>query len=271
LDFLPDGEAVTQGDGSVQYQPHGKRSRGRLPAAMRETRYFMRQVSKVLLVASSAVALLAADPSWPNKPTQQWNVEDAKQVLASSPWVGKVAVKVVPQRTEAQQREGGKMGGGEGAGIAAFTPSTLFGVGATPEPGKRRARMAAVEVRWESAPPVRAAEQTLHDTDAPDWEGSYYVIAIYDVPGIDISDRSLAGNLKRMAALRRDGKKPVRPERVDCLPQVGGLATIVYLFPRSAEITLEDKRVEFDAWFGRLSVAQSFYPTAMQYQGKLDL
>jgi hypothetical protein len=231
----------------------------------------MRQVSKVLLFTCSAVALMAADPSWLNKPTQQWTVEEAKQVLAGSPWVARVTVKVVPQRTEAQQREGGKMGGGEGAGIVAFTPSTLFGVGTTPEPGKRRARMAAVEVRWESAPTVRAAEQKANDTDAPDWEGNHYVIAIYDVPGIDINDRALAGNLKRMAALRRDGKKPVKPERVDCLPQIGGLATIVYLFPRTAEITLEDKRVDFGAWIGRLSVAQSFSTVAMQYQGKLEL
>jgi hypothetical protein len=58
---------------------------------------------------------------------------------------------------------------------------------------------------------------------------------------------------------------------VNLLPQEGGLTTIVYLFPRSEEITAQDKRVEFDAVFGRLSLAQYFYPSLMQLQGKLEL
>jgi len=46
---------------------------------------------------------------------------------------------------------------------------------------------------------------------------------------------------------------------------------IVYLFPRSKEITRQDKRVEFDAKIGRLQLAQSFYVDDMNYQGKLEL
>jgi hypothetical protein len=58
---------------------------------------------------------------------------------------------------------------------------------------------------------------------------------------------------------------------VNLLPQDGGLTTIVYLFPRSGEITADDKRVEFTAVFGRLFLAQYFYPAQMQFQGKLKL
>ena len=47
--------------------------------------------------------------------------------------------------------------------------------------------------------------------------------------------------------------------------------TVVYLFPRSANITVEDQRIEFWAKFGRLSVTQYFYPQEMQFQGKLEL
>ena len=58
---------------------------------------------------------------------------------------------------------------------------------------------------------------------------------------------------------------------MNLLPQDGGLTTIVYLFPRSEEITDDNKRVEFTAVFGRLFLAQYFYPAQMQFQGKLKL
>ena len=58
---------------------------------------------------------------------------------------------------------------------------------------------------------------------------------------------------------------------MDLLPQVGGLTTVVYLFPRSGEITGDDKRIEFTAVLGRLALAQYFYTAEMQFQGKLEL
>ena len=59
--------------------------------------------------------------------------------------------------------------------------------------------------------------------------------------------------------------------RVAVLEMGGGMATLVYLFPRSARITVEDTRVTFSAQIGRLTLAQYFYPPQMQYQGKLAL
>ena len=46
---------------------------------------------------------------------------------------------------------------------------------------------------------------------------------------------------------------------------------IVYLFPRSKEITRQDKRVQFDARIGRFQFTQSFYVDEMTYGGKLEL
>ena len=34
---------------------------------------------------------------------------------------------------------------------------------------------------------------------------------------------------------------------------------VVYLFPRSKEITAQDRRIEFDAKLGRLEVSSSFF------------
>jgi len=46
---------------------------------------------------------------------------------------------------------------------------------------------------------------------------------------------------------------------------------IVYMFPKTKEITQDDKRVEFDAQIRRYQLTQSFYTEDMSYQGKLAL
>jgi hypothetical protein len=238
----------------------------------------MFHIAKSVLLPFGAVLLLAADPSgntpaWKTKDISQWNEQEAKLLLADSPWVKKTTPAPLPPQNEASRRQGGQWGGGQGTGVDSLSAASLFG-GGSQQPGKRRAKLNQVdpvEVRWESARPVRAAELKAHDTDAPDWEGSFYVVAVYDVPGLDINAKALPGALKQESSLELDGKKPLKPVRVDLLPQVGNLTTVVYLFPRSMEITLEDKQVEFRAMFGRLFIAQYFYTEQMRFQGKLEL
>jgi hypothetical protein len=232
----------------------------------------MYRVSRAPLLIVSATLLAASGPSWTSKPIQQWNAEDAKQVLSSSPWVKKAQPVQLPNTNEAARRQSGRMGGGQGVGIQALSPSTLTGVGTkAEEPTRHRRRgISAVEVRWESALPIREAEKAAHEEDPPAWDGEMYAIAVYDVPGLDIDSKGLSAELKQSTFLRL-GKKDVRPVRVDLLPQEGDLTTVVFLFPRTLEITLETKRVDFTTVFGRLSVTQAFYPQEMQFQGKLEL
>jgi hypothetical protein len=49
-----------------------------------------------------------------------------------------------------------------------------------------------------------------------------------------------------------------------------GLA-VVYLFPLSAEITMKDGRVEFDAHIGRVHADYVFELSEMEFEGKLGL
>jgi hypothetical protein len=232
----------------------------------------MRQISKASLLIVSATLLAASGPSWTNKPIQQWSEQDAKQILSSSPWVKKVTPAQLPNTNEAARRQSGRMGGSQGINLDALRVSTLTGVGDKgQQTTRRRPRgIGAVEVRWESAFPVRAAEKAAHEEDPPAWDGEMYAIAVYDVPGLDIDSKGLSAELKQAAFLKL-GKKTVRPSRVDLLPQEGDLTTVVFLFPRTMEITLENKRIEFTTVFGRLSVTQVFYPEEMQFQGKLEL
>jgi hypothetical protein len=232
----------------------------------------MHELSKAPLLIIFAALLTASGPSWWTKPLLEWNETDAKQILSSSPWVRIATPVELPPRNEAEVRSSGLMGSGQSVGMDAFNPSALTGIGGG-QSTRRRAKPKAleVEVRWESALPVRAAELKSREEILPEWDGPMYAIAVYDVPGLDGNPKALTKWLSKEAYLKRDGKKDLKPARVNLLAQDGGLTTIVYLFPRSEEITADDKRVEFSAVFGRLFVAQYFYPAQMQFQGRLEL
>ncbi len=232
----------------------------------------MKAILKFAVFPLSAILLIAAAPPWKSKPMEQWSEVDAKAILINSPWVKKVTPALMPQYSENQRRQGGQMGGGDGIGMEAFTPATLTGVFVPSTAGKRRpTRVATLEIRWESARAVRAAEERAHEEDPPALADGSYVVAVYDVPGVDVNQTALPFQLKKDAFLKREGKKDIRASRVDLLPQEGGLATIVFMFSRSEEITTHDQRNTFLAQLGRLSVAQYFYTEEMTIQGKLEL
>jgi hypothetical protein len=235
-------------------------------------------------------SLFAADEAWKNKQIAEWNKDDAKQVLTDSPWAKTVKPTVDRSSRGSQGRSGGSMGRGGGIGIGGI------GIGLPGMGGGRRGGMGgpgggypgggrrgddtgtdyneepSLKLRWESAFPVRSAELKARDTSAPTLDASHYAIAVYGVPNRMASgdSRSLANQLKKQAAIKRDGKKNLKPSSVEVLQREGG-PVIVYLFPRAHEITRQDKRIEFEAQIGRLRLSQSFYVDDMNYQGKLEL
>jgi hypothetical protein len=227
---------------------------------------------KVCMMLSSTVLLLAGGPAWQTKSVAQWNEQDAKQVLRSSPWVKHAAVSFLFQPSEDQLRAGGNMGGGKGVGLESLEVTNLLGVGQqhSNSPVKKPGYLI---VRWESASPVRQAETKLQDAAAPGWDGEYYAVAVYGVP-VDagrLDEPGRAGAMKKLGVLKRDGMKDVMAAKVEITPSANGLATVLYLFPRSIAIGAEEKRLEFAAQMGRIFVAQYFYPHEMQFQGKLEL
>jgi hypothetical protein len=125
-------------------------------------------------------------------------------------------------------------------------------------------------VRWESASPIRGAELKIGDENAPAWDGDYYAIAVYDVPGLE-DEKTLPVELKKAAFLRREGKKDLKPTRVDLLFDENKGATVVFLFPRTEEITKEDRQIWFVTQIGQLFLEQLFDAGEMQYHGKIEL
>ena len=143
-------------------------------------------------------------------------------------------------------------------GPSGESPELRLARSLVPDPGN-------VVVRWESALPVRAAEQKVGEAGAPAWQGDYYAIAVYDV--IPPFHWNLANELKGLAFLKRDKKKDVKPAHVQIVPRGQGRIGVVYLFPRSAAIAA-DSNVRFLAQIGRLFVSQFFFPEDMRFQGK---
>ena len=224
-----------------------------------------------------AVLLLAADPSWKNKPVTNWTLEDARQILTDSPWARNVTAVLTRRLNEDEIRENsGNMGQAHGIGIDGVgekqvrpkldIPTILTKVYTAPP-----AESVQVLVRWETALPVRTAELKAGEIAPPTLEGDGYRIAVYGIPGtLPKGDpMKLGAPFKQAADLRRAGKKDVKASRVEVFQREDGLV-VVFLFPLSAEISRKDEMVEFHAQIGRIVVRQSFDTHEMQFHGQLE-
>jgi len=223
------------------------------------------------LLLSACLTASADDPSWKGKPLEQWDQADAKQLLTESPWVKSVHLQIVRDLSPDERRMSGNleadMGKGVGlAGIGLFGPTrqaeAIRRAHEKPDPGN-------VMVRWESARPVRAAEQKVGETSAPEVGSEYYAVAVYNVP--TPNRWGLARELRSVAALKRAKRKDIKPAHVVILRKDNGLATVVYLFRRSVEISKRDGYVGFSAQIDRLVIWQAFSTQEMQIRGELEL
>jgi hypothetical protein len=252
---------------------------------------FTRQPSILLI---SVALLAAADQTWKDKQIAEWTDDDVKQILSNSPWAKAVTPTVSRSSNDGQRRsrgmgQGGRNGGGGmgGGGIGMGIPG-IGGMGRRGGMGGgsggggyprgnddgtgTNSAPPVLTLRWESALPVRGAELKVHDSNSPIVDDDHYAIAVYGVPNRMVNDNSqnLEDQLKKQTVLKRDGKKDMKPSSVDVLQREDG-AVIVYLFPRSKEITKEDRRILLDAQIGRLKFGVDFYVEEMVYQGKREL
>jgi hypothetical protein len=223
----------------------------------------------------------AADPAWKVKPTAQWTEDDARELLAGSPWAQQVTAVVTRRLTEDQLREGGQMGQPRGVGNQGvdpkgsgpkISPNILTGAGGDDRSPRSYARPIKLNLRWETALPIRIAELKSHEIEPPTLEGEGYRIAVYGIPFADLQGdpKKLGEPLKNLASLKREGKKDVKPLRVEVFQRENDLV-VVYLFSPSAEITRKDGQIQFDAHIGRIVLSQHFELSQMEFQGKLEL
>lgn len=179
----------------------------------------MRKLLVQLLCSIVSAALLnAADPVWQSKPAAQWTEDDARQLLAKSPWSREIRAVVTRRLTEDELREGGNMGQPRGVGNEnvdpkgsgpKVSPNIFTGAGGDDRSLRSLPQGITLRLRWESALPVRLAELKAHEVDPPTLAGEGYRIAVYGIPGGDFKDdpKKLGEPLKGLAALKREGKK----------------------------------------------------------------
>lgn len=225
-----------------------------------------------LLILIPAIAL-AASPTWKDKSPAKWDADDAKQILADSPWVKHPTPHWLADLSPFQREEGGDLneGVGKGVGIAGLGILGSRREAEAIKAAHTKPALGPVTVRWESAVPVRMAEHLVGDKSAPELKGDDYAIAVYDIK--TPKKMNTASLLKDAAFLRRPGKKDIKASRAVVLreDEDDDNATIVYLFPRSVEITKRDGPIEFTAQIGRFWVSQFFDTREMQLRGEPQL
>jgi hypothetical protein len=237
-------------------------------------------IESVFLIAAAAGSM-AAEPVWKTKPAAQWTEEDARQILARSPWAKENRAVITRRLTEDQLREAGQMGQPRGIGNEGLdpkgsgpklSPNIFTGPGGDDRSPRSLPQPITLKLRWESALPVRLAEFKSHEVEPPTSEGDGYRIAVYGIPGGDFKgdSKELGKPLKNLAALKREGKKDVRPLSVEVFQGEDGLI-VVYVFPLSAEIVKKDRQLQFEAQIGRIVVTQLFDLSEMEFMGKLEL
>ena len=234
-----------------------------------------------LCLVLAAVHLIGADPVWKTKPADQWTEEDAKQVLDKSPWARQIGAVITRRLTEDQLREAGQMGQPRTVGNVGvdpkgsgpkISPDVFSGPGGDDRSPRSRPQPITLKLRWESALPIRLAELKSHEVEPPTLQGDGYSIAVYGVPGGDFKGdpTKLGEPLKSLAALKREGKKDVRPIAAEVFVRENSVV-VVYVFPLSAEISRKDRQIRFEAQIGRIVLAQDFDLSEMEFVGKLEL
>lgn len=212
--------------------------------------------------------MLAQSQPWKDKPVPAWTEDDARIVMAESPWVKNVTPEggaaAGPSKAKRVGSVLGQMGGVRMGGMGMPRPGRG---GRTERPREQRASL--VTVRWESALPIREAELKARDTSAPTVDDGYYVLAVYGLPR-DAVRAGMEKKLQKAGALRRDGKADLRAARVRVLSREDG-PVVVYLFSRSAGITENDRRVEFSGEVSKWKFAAPFFIEDMRFGGKLEI
>lgn len=279
-----------------------------------------------LLCFSVAAGLIAfAADVWNSKDPAEWTSQDAQKILNDSPWARQVSVSF--DRGQSGYGDGlpgragrggmGGMGGGGGVpgggmggpGGAGMPGGGMGGMGRgrggsqADDREQRQMPQMSVTLRWETAMPVRQAEQKLATSDkpaeAPEKPADQYIVALTNFPPmrggprgmdggeppqqLDFQQDEPSGNrgrrdpavvreeLMERTQLSRKGKDPIHPSDVK-MEQSNGARVTRFFFPRGDNpISLEDKEVTFVTQMGPMKVEKKFRLKDMTYKGKLEI
>lgn len=231
-----------------------------------------------------AISLWAAD-FWQSKPYTEWSDKEVQKLLTSSPWAKEVSVTMGGGGGGSSKGGRSKGGGGDtsfdgpamGTGGGNAGPSSRAGIqevgGGTPS----GAPSIPLTVSWRTALPLRQAvarqkfgAEAGTSADAKklvEESQKYYAILITGVPTrMGRGGDEVKTALMKNTSLKVKGKDPIAPADL----QAGGTA-VLFLFPKTVPIDLDDKEVEFSTKLGQNIVKTRFKLKDMVFNGKLDL
>jgi hypothetical protein len=238
----------------------------------------------------------ASKEFWEAKPASDWTADEIDRMLTKSPWAKDASVMSSGQGlgNGSGRSRGGGIGfpGGGGGGIGfpgggggGRQGGGYPGAGGGGNDGGRE-RLTAT-VRWESARPIQEALRIGASDEKPneDFENYYVIALIGDLSASSAQRRSSSTSdddgdsttradrrlqeLKESARLeRKDG--PISLEKVEEGSRVGSRGPGVYFyFDRKADVSMDDKFVNFSTKLGRMDIKAKFTMKEMSYHGKL--
>jgi len=263
----------------------------------------------LILLSVCGLGLLAGSSEfWRDKGYTQWTSDEVDKMLSDSPWAQ--SSKASSQQQQSPSRGMGRRGGGGGGmGIPGMGGGGMGrgGGGGYPSGGGQSMPQVTATVRWQSALPVREAllrrdtgvtkpddAQVAASLTAP---MNGYAIAVMGLPETPPSSRGGYGSrgtdtdrdddssargtnsrddatdhsldqVKSATYLSRKDKATLFAEKAQ--RDKDGV-TLLFTFPKTTPITLDDKEVEFVTRYGSLEVKRKFKLKDMVYQGKLEL
>ncbi len=247
-------------------------------------------ILRLLLLLGLMTSVGFAADFWTTKDFLQWSEKEVNKMLSNSPWSRTVSITTGGGGGMGRGRGGGRgAGGGPGAGVGGGGipgsgggggtrgPGSYGGGGGPPGGGIQRNFV----VRWLSAQPVKEALVKARYGDeagtAEDGRAfinrteTHYVISVSGFPGrmAQMGQRN-PERFKQGSFLKRKNKENISPE--DFQIQGGQQEAEVWLrFPRTHEITLADKDVEFQMKMGQTNIRRKFKLKDMVYNDKLEL
>ncbi len=268
-------------------------------------------ISLSLFGLGLAVVYASSSEFWRDKGYTQWTSDEVDKMLSDSPWAQSAKATAQQQQgmNRGMGRRGG-MGGG-GMGIPGMGGGGMGrGGGSYPSGGSSIPDVTAT-IRWQSALPVREAllRQQFGVTKPDDAQVAAsltapvnnYIIAVLGLPETPPSSRGGGGygrgtdtdrdddtygrsgsssnsrddttdhsldQVKSASYLSRKDRATLFAEKVQ--RDKDGV-TLLFTFPKTTPITLDDKEVEFNTRYGPLQVKRKFKLKEMVYQSKLEL
>ena len=213
------------------------------------------RVSLLLMVTSM---LAWAGDFWEDKQFIEWSEKDVEKMMTKSPWAKKVTLAL------SIGRPGGGIGARPGGGIGARPGGPVL----------------QLTISWRSALPIKQAivkDRMGGSKELPagaaqflDQQEEFYIVAVSGFPSRmgrmlkNSSDTIIAGTILK----RKDQSITVNNFRAE---EHGELMDLLFFFPRTANITLGDKTIEFVMKLGRREIKKKFKLKNMIVNGNLEL